>query len=49
VQSDRASGYDQQDPAWVAALEADAGATLGFTRVVAKVLPIEAAPHPSLP
>ena len=49
VQSDRASGYDQQDPAWLAALEADAGRTLGFTRVVGKVLPIAVAPHAGLP
>jgi SAM-dependent methyltransferase len=49
VQSDRASGSDRRDSAWVAALEADAGRTLGFTRVVAKVLPVDVGPHPSLP
>jgi SAM-dependent methyltransferase len=38
VQSDRASGWDRGNPAWVGALEADAGRTLGFTRVVARVL-----------
>lgn len=35
VQSDRGSGWDKQDPGWVVALEADAGRTFGFTRLVA--------------
>ena len=47
VQSDRATGYDIQNPAWVSALEADAGKTLGFSRLVARVLPAEIGNHPT--
>ncbi len=36
VQSDRGSGWDKQDVGWVAALEADAGRTFGFSRLVAR-------------
>src|SRR5262245_40322104 len=36
VQSDRGSGWDKEDAGWVAALEADAGRTFGFTRLVGR-------------
>jgi SAM-dependent methyltransferase len=49
VQSDRASEYDRENPAWVAGLEADAGRTFGFSRVIARVLPVKADGNPSLP
>jgi SAM-dependent methyltransferase len=42
VQSDRASEYDRENRAWVAGLEADAGRTFGFSRVIARVLPVKA-------
>lgn len=34
--SDRATGHDREEPEWVAALENDAGRTMGFTRIVAQ-------------
>jgi len=40
-QSERATGFDEQMPAWAAALEADEGHTFGFSRVVARKLAVD--------
>jgi SAM-dependent methyltransferase len=44
LHSDRVSGYDKQAGAWVAALEADAGRTLGLTRLVARKSAVDLGP-----
>jgi SAM-dependent methyltransferase len=49
LRSDRASAHGLSYPDWVAALEADEGRTLGLSRVVARVLPVDIGPHPNLP
>lgn len=49
LRSDRATGFDELMPAWAAALEADAGRTFGFTRVVARRLDVDRDWHPVWP
>jgi SAM-dependent methyltransferase len=45
--SERATGFSEEVPAWAAALEADAGRTFGFARVVARKLQVDRALRPT--
>jgi cyclopropane fatty-acyl-phospholipid synthase-like methyltransferase len=47
--SERATGFTETMPAWAAALEAEAGRTFGFSRVVARKLPVDQVWRPVWP